>query len=416
MPRLKSSCRVFAAILLTSSFLGAQGRGGGSSSGSGTRTAPPSSQQQQQQPQQMLMLYGQVQMEDGSPPPEGVAIRRSCTGSTSRKEAYTDSRGYYTLVLGQMTPVIPDASDQVNSLGPYKDPFGGTPGVPQQGVSLPQSNNPQTAQAQLWSCDLTAEAPGYRSDRVSLAGVHVFDQQTRIRPIVLHRTEKTGGALVSVTSLKASPEAKKNFDKGQEALARGALNDAAEKLEKAVKIYPEYAVAWNTLGEVYERQGRADDANSAYDKSIAADPKFPLPYVRMANILAVQRKWAEVNSITDRAIAVENGANVRVLYLSAVSHFNLGHLDLAAQQAQKAQAIDTRHQEPSLELLVGYIEARKGNYAAAAEHMRAYLKIDPNAENAPQVQERIAMFERASNTQPPMQAPSAAPQRPEPHQ
>jgi tetratricopeptide (TPR) repeat protein len=358
-------------------------------------------------------------MEDGSPPPEGVAIRRSCTGSTSRKEAFTDSRGYYTLMLGQMTPQIPDASDQTNSLGPYKDPFAGTPGVQQPGMTLPSSNNPQMAQASLWNCELTAEAPGFRSDRVSLAGVHAFDQQTRVRTIILHRTEKPGDPLVSLTSLRAPSDAKKNFDKGQEALAHGALTEAAERLEKAVKIYPNYAVAWSTLGEVYERQGRAEDAQAVYEKAIVADSKFAVPYLRMANLSAIQKKWQDVNSITERAMALDSGNVAQAYYLNAVANFNLGRMDIAEKRAQRAQQLDPQHHIARIELLIGYIEARKGNYAVAAEHMRTFVKLEPGAEDLQQVQERIGMFERASNTQPASVPPpaSASPrQEPPPRQ
>lgn len=400
MPRLKSLRALLSAILVLSSIAAAQKSGGGTTTN--TRPSSPTTQQQQQQQQQQLMvLYGQVQMEDGAPPPEGVAIRRSCTGSTSRKEAYTDSRGYFTLMLGQMMPSIPDASDQMNSSGPFRDPFAGTPGVPQQ-PSFPNTvNTPQTAQAQLWNCELTAEYPGYRSDRVSLAGIHMFDQQTHVRTIILHRMDKPGEPLVSLTSLKAPNEARKHFDKGQEALTRGSLNDAAEQLEKAVKTYPDYAVAWVTLGEVYERQGRLEEAHTAYENATRADSKYITPYVRMANVAAVLKHWPEVLEITDRLMMLENGSVPHALYLNAAASFNLGRMEQAEKSVLKAQQLDTQHRIPRIELLLGYIEARKGNYSAAAEHLQAFVKLEPHSEDSQQIQERIVAFQRAGAAQTP---------------
>ena len=409
--------KILIAVLVLATVADAQKSGGSGSSssskGSGASTTNP---QPQRQMQQMLVLYGQVQLDDGTSPPEGTAIRRSCMGSTSRREAYTDSKGYFTLTLGaQMQTTIPDASDQAGAPGPFADPYAGLPGIPTQNSSLPSSSNPQSAQAQLWNCELTAEYPGFRSDRVSLAGVHAFDQQTHVKTIVLHRTEKAGSALVSVTSLKAPNDAKKHFDKGQEALTKGALSDSAEHLEKAVKIYPEYAVAWTTLGEVYERQNRLDDARAAYEKATAADSKFSTPYLRMANVAAIQHRWQDVSDITERALGLDSGSVPQALYLHSVAQFNLGHLDVAEKNALKAQQLDPQHRIARLELLMGYIEARKGNYSAAAERVRSFLKAEPESPDSAEVQKQLLAYEKAGGIAPAntaVAAPSATP-RPE---
>ncbi|HKR32697.1 MAG TPA: hypothetical protein VJT08_19615, partial [Terriglobales bacterium] len=56
----------------------------------------PSTQTQRQ----VLYISGAVVMQDGTPPPEPVAIERVC-GGAAHKEGYTDSKGRYQIQLGQ---------------------------------------------------------------------------------------------------------------------------------------------------------------------------------------------------------------------------------------------------------------------------------------------------------------------------
>jgi len=47
---------------------------------------------------------------------------------------------------------------------------------------------------------------------------------------------------------------------------------AIRQYKEAVKLYPEYAIAWNNLGNVYEKKNLAVPALDAYEQALAADP------------------------------------------------------------------------------------------------------------------------------------------------
>ena len=62
--------------------------------------------------------------------------------------------------------------------------------------------------------------------------------------------------------------------------ARAAAKDgddaaAADLLEQALELAPDWAAAWFALGEACERQGARDGAARAFAQCVASDPDIP---------------------------------------------------------------------------------------------------------------------------------------------
>jgi len=74
----------------------------------------------------------------------------------------------------------------------------------------------------------------------------------------------------------ARSSARQQTDFGIKVAQNGLWKEATYWWEKAVKLDPTYAAAWNNLGIGYEQQGRFGDARQAYEKAIALDPKNAL--------------------------------------------------------------------------------------------------------------------------------------------
>src|SRR5207302_7900256 len=138
-------------------------------------------------------------------------------------------------------------------------------------------------------------------------------------------------------SLKAPSDAKKNFGRAQEESAKGDLKAAEAHLQKAVAIYPDYAVAWVKLGELYQRQERMEEAHEAFLHATTADPKYSPALIYLANCAAIQRQWPEVKRVSEQAIKLESGDMAQALYLNAAANFNLGDLEGAEKSALRAE-------------------------------------------------------------------------------
>ena len=67
-------------------------------------------------------------------------------------------------------------------------------------------------------------------------------------------------------------EAKAQVEFGIEVAHRNLWKEATYRWERATKIDPSYAAAWNNLGIGYERLGRFDDARRAYESALELEP------------------------------------------------------------------------------------------------------------------------------------------------
>lgn len=71
----------------------------------------------------------------------------------------------------------------------------------------------------------------------------------------------------------ARSEAQSQVEFGIRVAQNGLWKEATYRWEKAVKLDPTYAAAWNNLAIGYEQEGRFDDAQKAYERAVELDPK-----------------------------------------------------------------------------------------------------------------------------------------------
>ena len=60
--------------------------------------------------------------------------------------------------------------------------------------------------------------------------------------------QKTAAAAISSTELRIPPKAKKEFDRGNDALTRKEWEEARKRFETAIHFYPQYAAAYKQSG------------------------------------------------------------------------------------------------------------------------------------------------------------------------
>src|SRR5260370_28579714 len=83
------------------------------------------------------------------------------------------------------------------------------------------------------------------------------------------------------------------LEKGRNDAKKGKFEDAQRELEKAVTIYPKYAAAWFTLGQIQEARKDVEGARKSYAQALAADGKFVSPYQQLALLAAREQKWQD---------------------------------------------------------------------------------------------------------------------------
>ena len=341
-----------------------------------------------QTPTQPIFLSGRVMLDDGTPPPNRVAIQRLC-GTTPRIEGYTDSRGYFSIQLGaNNTEALQDASTS-------GFPGFGEPG----GLSNSTLGGGGISERQLMNCELRANLPGFQSQSISLANRRSLDNPD-LGTILLHRIGASEGTTVSATTLAAPKDARKAYEKGLDLAKKNKMEEARANLEKAVELYPRYAIAWNILGKVQAGQGQLDAARKSFDQSIQADSKFVPPYLEIAQLQMRAREWQQLANTTEKATKLDPFNYPQAFFYNAVANYNLHHGEVAEESVRHAQKLDTRHEIPQLSHLLGVILADRQDFSAAAEQMRDYLKFAPQAQDASAVRTQLEQMEKLAKGAP----------------
>jgi tetratricopeptide (TPR) repeat protein len=333
-----------------------------------------------------IFLSGKVVMDDGTPPNPNIRIERVC-GGIPRLETHTDNKGRFSFQVGQELSVDTDASDPSAANQPGR-----------QWTSTSSNNNiggsGNNRTDPLWNCELRASYPGYRSDVLDLAMRHSLDDP-EVGTIVLHHMGNVQGSTISVTTALAPKHAQKDYEKGVQLAQKGDLENAGKRLVAATNAYPKYAVAWFALGQVEQMQGRTEDAGKAFQAAIAADNKYVSPYEALAGLSARQAKWQDAADYSKQAIDLNPVEFPGAFWFNALANYQLKKPEAAEKSARALLKLDTAHKYLQADNLLAHLLADKGNFSEAAEHLRAYLALAPNAKDAPAVREDLAKLEQA---------------------
>jgi Flp pilus assembly protein TadD len=350
--------------------------------------------QQRQFEQRPIFMSGKVVLNDGTPPPESVTIETVCNGVV-RPQAYTDSRGRFSFQLGQNTSMMIDASVSSSAgPGPGRDPLGtGGGGLSGMGNFPSGSTGGGMGMVDLMGCELRASLGGFRSEAVILSRRSMFDNPD-VGTIILHRLANVPGSAISFTTLAAPKQAKQSYEKAQKMLREKNPKpaEAAKELEKAVQIYPQFAAAWNLLGDTRLALKDAEGARKAFEQSVAADGKYINPYFQLAVLELRASNWNSAANLTNQ-LAQLNPQMGQAHYFNAIANFNLGKMDLAEKSVRSAMKTDETGRLPQTHHLLGAILARQGNFPSAAEEFRSYLKVAPNTSTAEQLRKQLAEWE-----------------------
>lgn len=345
-----------------------------------------------------MYLSGKVSMDDGTPPPDPVAIQLVCR-TTPRTIANTDSKGGFSVDVNNpmLSAMFTDASES----------YGGRPGSPGFGgpgmqSSIGGSRSPQQGgmdpfgDRSLMGCDLQASLPGFRSDVVHLGSRHSMDNP-EVGTIILHRLANVEGLTISATSALAPKDAKKALEKGREQAKKGKWDDAEKSFEKAVEVYPKYAAAWYELGRIQQQKKDLDGARKSFAQALSADSKFVSPYLELAMLAANDRKWADVADATNRLLSLNPVDFPQAYLFNSLANYYLQKFDAAEKSARDGISHDAVHRYPKMNQVLGVLLAQKQDYTGAVQQLRDYLRYaGPNATDVETVKKQLAELEKAT--------------------
>ena len=355
----------------------AQVRGNrGSGAMPGTNTTIPSENGSATSFPVAAFLSGKIALDDGSRLSDPAAIQLICRGQR-HTAGYTDLRGSFSFQFGDTrSTTVADTSDASSTI-------------------MTRSDSMQDERD--WrDCELQAVLAGYSSPVIELASRMSRLESVDLGTITLHRLEHVEGTSISVTSMLAPKPAKKALEKAREEEKKGKWEQAQKSLEKAVEIYPKYAVAWTELGMVQIKQNETESAKKSFEQSVAADSKYVSAYDGLAQLAYRGNRWSEVVETTDKLISL-NPVNFPYAYfLNGAANYQLGNFDVAEKNTRQGLRVDDAHQAPKLQYLLGMILARKGEYQEASEHIQQYLNVTKDPAEIEEAKKLLSEIDRVS--------------------
>ena len=161
-----------------------------------------------------------------------------------------------------------------------------------------------------------------------------------------------------------------------------------KQLQKAVKVHPNFATAWQLIGQTQLKRNNEKGARMAFEKAMIADPNFLLPYLSLINLELNQRCWDCMTKLTTKALEL-NPNFIDAHYFHAVASFEQGKRGVAKSSARKVTESQKRLDFPVAHYILGVLLAQEGQYQLAAPEFLNFLEARPDAQGADHLKRQL---------------------------
>jgi len=93
---------------------------------------------------------------------------------------------------------------------------------------------------------------------------------------------------------------------GNTLVQHGRLQQAIRQYEKAVRIQPDLAIAWNNLGVAYTAAGKFAEGERAYRRAIKVNPAYALAYYNLGAAFDQRGRYDDAIDSYQRAIELDS--------------------------------------------------------------------------------------------------------------
>jgi tetratricopeptide (TPR) repeat protein len=196
----------------------------------------------------------------------------------------------------------------------------------------------------------------------------------------------------SLADLAIPGRARKEFEKATELVRRQELQEAIKRLNKAIHLYPQYAVAYNNLAVIYGQLGDGVHEKEELQKAISLNPNFALGYVNLGRMEMKANNYLAAEPFLAKAAELDPG-DVNSLVLLSYSEFMDKSFDAAIANSRKAHALPQPHAFAH-RVAARALEQEKRGADAIAE-LEAFLKEEPSGPRAASARQEIDVVKTA---------------------
>jgi len=226
-------------------------------------------------------------------------------------------------------------------------------------------------------------------------------------PVVEKKTETEDSCLlpplthvrspvVAATALAVPPKAKKDYSEACAALKDKKIEIAEKHLRVAVQVYPNYSLAWVTLGQMLAAENHTEDARNACAQGSAVEPKYLPAYLCLAEIAAREKAWGDVLLLSNRALDLDPSTTAISYEYNAAANLRINKLDDAERSALRALSIDKDNTDPRAHFLLAQIYEAKGDRTNEIAQLREYLKFAKDPDDIAAANQYLSQVEQSA--------------------
>jgi Tfp pilus assembly protein PilF len=192
---------------------------------------------------------------------------------------------------------------------------------------------------------------------------------------------------VSARQLAIPSAALRDYQQAQKDLGRHDPAAAVKRLEAAVEMAPQFALAWNELGTIAYQTRKFDRAEECFRQALDLNPTAFDPLVNLGGVLVTVHKLDEAADYNLRAVLTRPNDALANSQLG-LTYFEMARMDLAEKYLERTRHIDAAHFSHP-QLLLAEIHLRRGERREAAAVLEEFLKYHPDWPTAAKMRQTI---------------------------
>jgi len=204
--------------------------------------------------------------------------------------------------------------------------------------------------------------------------------------------EKSG--VINATLMAAPKPAAELYEKALQSEKDGHIDKALDELHRAVALYPQFTLALNELGILYQRLGKFDEAIKALGAAVKVAPEIFELRLNYGIVLLKNKQFAEAEDQLRHATEMRSISTLAHLYRgkALIQLHQYPQAESELQEVIKLGGEDV----PMAYRFLGALYNERGKNKLAIEALEKYLSLAPTAKDADSVREIIKQLRTQS--------------------
>jgi tetratricopeptide (TPR) repeat protein len=204
--------------------------------------------------------------------------------------------------------------------------------------------------------------------------------------------EKSG--VINAALMAAPKPAAELYQKALQSEKDGDINKAVDELQRAVALYPQFTLALNELGILYQRLGKLEEAAKALGAAVKIAPETFELRLNYGIVLLKNKQFAEADTQLRHATEIRSASTLAHLYRGKAL-IQLRQYPQAEKELQEVIKLGGED-VPMAYRFLGALYNERGETQLAIKALEKYLSLAPNAKDADSVREIIKQLRAQS--------------------